>query len=125
MMRPMREADYSCAMRALMLLYAGLISAALTFVTNWLALIPWRRAEGQHWTECARLYHPVRIAATSNQWVLPAVLTMTASLLWRDESPPWSFMFLVTAIGATVGTIPMDREVFPRIRLSDLLRQIS
>jgi len=32
--------------KGLMLIYAGLLSAAVIFATNWLALIPWRRAKG-------------------------------------------------------------------------------
>src|SRR5437016_93075 len=31
--------------KALMLVYAGLLSAAVTFATNWPALIPWRPVE--------------------------------------------------------------------------------
>src|SRR5439155_16212520 len=98
------------AMKGLILIYAGLFAAAVTFATNWLALIPWRRAKGQHWTEQARLLHPVRIAAASNLWELPAVLTMSAILLWREESPHWAFMAGVTALGAVVATLPMNRE---------------
>ena len=108
-----------------MLIFAGLFAAVVAFVTNWLALIPWRRARNQHWTERARLYYPVRVAAASNLWVQPAVLTMFCFLLWPDESPHWALLVLVTAIGAVAGTVPMDREVFPRIGLSDLLRQIG
>ena len=113
------------AVHGLTLIYAGLFSAAVAFATNWLALIPWRQAKGKHWTERARVYHPVRIAAVSNLWVLPAVVTMTVILLWPDESPHWAFLAFVTAIGAVTGTIPMDREVFPRIQLNDLLRQVA
>ena len=51
------------AVHGLTLIYAGLFSAAVTFATNWLALVPWRQAKGKHWTERARVYHPVRIAA--------------------------------------------------------------
>ena len=108
-----------------MLISAGLLSAAITFATNWVALVPWRRSRGRHWTERARLYYPVRIAATSNLWVLPAVLSMIGGLVWPEESPHWAFLVLVTAIGAIAGTIPMDREAFPRISLGDLLRQVA
>src|SRR2546425_9777737 len=108
-----------------MLISAGLLSAAVIFATNWVALVPWRRSKGRHWTERARLYYPVRIAATSNLWVLPAVLSMIGGLVWPEESPHWAFLVLVTAIGAIAGTIPMDREAFPRISLGDLLRQVT
>jgi Zn-dependent protease with chaperone function len=108
-----------------MLIGAGLLAAALTFTINWLALIPWRRAKGRHWTERARLCYPARVAAGSNLWVLPAVLSMTVLLFWPDVSPHWMLMFLATAIGAVAGTIPMGRELFPRIPLEDLLRQTA
>src|SRR5881394_2945441 len=100
-------------LNGLTLIYAGLISTVVTFATNWLALIPWRQAKGRHWTDRARAYHPVRVAAISNLWVLPAVFTMSGLLLlWPDQSPHWAFMAAATAIGAAAGTIPMDREVF-------------
>ncbi len=102
-------------------MYAGLVSVAIVLTTNWLALIPWRRAKGQHWTERARVYHPVRAAAASNLWVLPIVLTLAVISLWPNEAPHWAFVALVTAMGAVAGTLPMDREVFPRIPLRDLL----
>ena len=107
-----------------MLIYAGLLSVVLAFTTNWLALIPWRRAKDRHWTERARVCHPVRTAASSNLWMLPAVLTMTWLLLWPKDSPHWALMLIVTAIGAVLGTIPMDHEVFARVPLNKLLHQI-
>jgi Zn-dependent protease with chaperone function len=109
----------------LILLWAGLGAALVTFASNWLALIPWRRARELHWTERARLYHPVRIAATANLWVVPAVLSMGALLLWPEECPHWMSMVFVAAIGAVAGAIPMDREVFPRIAMRELLRQVA
>jgi Zn-dependent protease with chaperone function len=107
----------------IIVIFAGLLAAALAFTTNWLALYPWRRAKEQHWTQRARLYHPVRIAAASNLWVLPAVLTLMALLLLKDESPHWAPMAVVTAVGALAGTLPMDREVFPRVGRKELLHQ--
>ena len=111
--------------KGLILLCLGLLSAALTFVTNWLALIPWRKTRNQHWTERARAYYPVRIAATSNIWVVPALLTITTPLFWPEVSPHWMLIVVVTIVGAILGTIPMDREVFSRIPFNDLLRQLA
>src|SRR5437773_1629739 len=108
-----------------MLIIAGLLSAALAFITNWLALIPWRRAKEQHWSERARLYFPVRVAAASNLWVMPAVLTMFSALVWPEESPHWMLLAIVTGLGTALGTMRMDREVFPRIPGRDLLRQVA
>ncbi|MEY2407600.1 MAG: hypothetical protein QOF48_270 [Verrucomicrobiota bacterium] len=112
-------------MKGALLISAGFLSAALALAMNWLALIPWRRAKGQHWSERARLYHPVHIAAVSNLWVLPAVVSMAVSLLWPEESPHWAFIALVASLGTTMGTLPLDHAVFPRIALNHLLRQAA
>jgi Zn-dependent protease with chaperone function len=107
----------------LIVIGAGLLAAGLAFVTNWLALIPWRRNKDKHWSEQARLVFPVVLAARSNIWALPAVLTLAVLLLWPDSAPLWLFTGIVSVLGAYLGTIPMDHEIFPRISLRDLLRQ--
>jgi Zn-dependent protease with chaperone function len=108
-----------------MLLGVALCSAAVTFGANWLALIPWRRARGQHWTEQARWFWPVRVAAAGNLWVVPAVVTLSCTLLWPHDSPHWAFLVLASAIGAAAGTIPLSAEVFPRISRRELLRETA
>jgi hypothetical protein len=60
---------------------AGMLAAFLTFITNGLALGPWRRNRGKHWAEQARLVFPVIVAARSNIWFVPAVLTLAVLLL--------------------------------------------
>ena len=97
----------------------------VTFVTNWLALIPWRKARKEHWTEQARLCFPVRVASNANFWVLPAVVTIFCVLIFPDNTPNWGLLALVAAIGVVAGTIPMEREVFPRVGCHDLLRQMA
>lgn len=110
-------------MKLLILLAIGPFAALLAFTTNWIALIPWRRASNCHWTERARVYHPVRGAAATNLWVMPIVLTLGIRLLWPEASPHWVLLAMTAALGALLGTLPMDREVFPRISKADLLRQ--
>jgi len=110
-------------MTGVILIATVFLSVALTFVMNWLALIPWRRARDQHWTERARLYYPVGVAAMNALWVIPADLCLAIQLLWPEESPHWAFTALVASIGTAVGTLALDHEVFPRIPLRDLLRQ--
>ncbi len=112
-------------MQFLVLLLAAMISALIAFATNWLALIPWRRARDKHWTERARLYHPVRTAALSNTLTIPAVMVLITVYLKNPDFPSWVLIRLFSAIGVLVGTLPMDREVFPRIALSNLLRQAA
>jgi Zn-dependent protease with chaperone function len=108
----------------LMLVGIGLFSALLTFGMNWLALIPWRRAKGKHWTERARVYHPARVSAVSNLRVLPGVAALSILLLFPEGGPHWALVAIVASIGAMLGTMPMDREVWPRIKLSDLWRSV-
>lgn len=107
----------------MMLVGVGFISALFAFLVNWLALVPWRRAKGLHWSERARLYHPVRVGAASNLWVLPAVITMSVLVLFPGKGPHWAFVAVVSSIGTLMGTIPIDREVFPEVPLNQLLLQ--
>lgn len=109
---------------ASILVGAALLATGLTYVTNWLALMPWRRSKGQHWSEQARLLYPVRVAARSDLLVVPAIFALVVSLLWPNSSPLWFFTGVVAMLGAYAGTLPFDREVCPRISLPDLLRQV-
>jgi len=108
---------------ALVLICSGLLAAGVAFLLNWLALIPWRRSKGKHWSERARVYYPVRVAAAGNLWTIPAALTLAAALIWPQRSAAWMLLALVTSFAVVVGTIPMDLEVFPRISAGELLRQ--
>jgi len=60
--------------------YAHHCRAALAFITNWLALIPWRRAKKQHWSERARLYFLVRVAAAFCFLTVPSLWTLIRGL---------------------------------------------
>jgi Zn-dependent protease with chaperone function len=108
----------------LALLCIALLSALFTFAMNWLALIPWRRAQDRHWTERARVYHPARIAAASNLWVLPAVTCLSVLLLFPENGPHWALVAIAASIGTLIGTVPMDHEVWSSIKLN-LLWQLA
>ena len=109
-------------LNAFIIIGAVLLSAGITFATNWLALIPWRRGRDKHWSEQARLVHPVVVAARANLWIVPCIFILTVVLLWPKSSPLWVFTGMAAILGAYAGTIPLDREVFPRILLRDSLR---
>jgi Zn-dependent protease with chaperone function len=112
----------------LLLIIIPVWSAGCTFVINWLGLIPWRRSKDQHWTERARLYFPVRSVAISNLWVFPALTTILCIIgrsSYPELFPPWPAVALFSAAGTLVGTVPMDREVFPRIAGKSLWRQVA
>lgn len=102
-----------------------MFSAFITYVGNGLALQPWRKAREQHWTERARRYFPARGTAANNLWVIPIVVCLGMTLLWAEAAPHWSLVALVSAVCTTLATVPMDREVFPRIPWPSLWRQVG
>lgn len=101
----------------------AVLAGAIAFITNWLALIPWRRARDQHWTERARLLHPVRIAANNNMFMIPGVLAIGVSLCRPEDSPSWALVIIAAGLGTMIGNLPLGREVYSRIKLPDLARQ--
>jgi Zn-dependent protease with chaperone function len=112
-------------MNGLILIGAFLLAAGMAFVTNWLALIPWRRNKDKHWSEQARLVFPVIVAARSNLWVIPGVLVLAVLLVWPDSSLLWLFTGTTAVLGGYAGTFPLDRELFPRILFREYIRQIG
>ena len=90
------------------------LAGAIAFLTNWLALIPWRRA---------RLLHPVVGAAGANAWSIPAILAIGISLGWPEDSPPWVLVTFFAALGIMVANTVLGHEIRPRIKLRDLLRE--
>ncbi len=110
---------------AIIIVGAGLLAAAAAFVTNWLALMPWRRSKTSHWSEQARLVFPVCVAARSNLWSIPGGFALTVVLLWPASSPLWLFAGMAAFIGTHAATLLMDRELYARIPFHELLRQVS
>jgi Zn-dependent protease with chaperone function len=49
---------------------------------------------------------------------------MATVFLWPETSEIWPVILLLSAAGALAGTIPADREVFPRTQLTAFLRQV-
>lgn len=101
-----------------------MLAAGATYVTNWLALIPWRRNRDKHWTEQARLVYPVFAAANSNLLVVPGIITLTVWLIRPGSSTLWVFVGILAMVGATAGTLFLNREVFPRISVPNLVREV-
>ncbi len=112
-------------MDGLILISAFLLTASVIFVTNWLALMPWRRNKDKHWSEQARLAYPVIVAARSNLWTVPGVLALLVVLVWPDSSPLWLLTGIASLLGAYTGTFPLDHELFPRISFRYRLRQAA
>ncbi|HEY4417051.1 MAG TPA: M48 family metalloprotease [Verrucomicrobiae bacterium] len=109
-------------MNGLILIGAGLLAAVLIFITNWLALIPWRRSRDQHWSEQARVLWPARRAAATNFLFVLGINILLVLWLWPDSSPLWLFAGIVSVFGACAGTFPMDHEIFPRLSYRKLFQ---
>ena len=88
-------------------------AAALVWLLNTVALIPYRRAKDSHWTERARALYPARVAASLAIWLLPADLALGQHLAWPELTPHWALVVLAGWIGVVAGTYPFDREVWP------------
>lgn len=112
-------------MNGLILIAAFLLAAGVTFATNWLALIPWRRNRDKHWTEQARILYPVLMAAHANLLVVPGITTLGVFLIWPNTSLLWLFAGIFAMLGATAGTLFLHHEVYPRISAPDLLRETA
>src|SRR5262245_30407121 len=102
-----------------------LAAALLVAATNWIALIPFRRAREQHWTERARKLHPARAGAIVGIWLLPTNLVLMQHVLWPDNAPPWTLAAFVSCVGAMLATCLFDRQVFPWLSWKDLLHQAA
>jgi Zn-dependent protease with chaperone function len=81
----------------------------LSAILNWLALIPWRRSVGRHWTERARLLYPARRSARANLYFMPLNVYIATSTLAPEIN------VLVTMIpgflGALFGGYFLSREI--------------
>jgi Zn-dependent protease with chaperone function len=99
------------------------MTAGLVFLINWLALIPWRRSKGLHWSEAARVLYPARVAARSNLWAIPGCLILAIILCRPGSTLLWILAGAGATVGVVLGTIPMEREIFPRISVRSALRQ--
>lgn len=99
------------------------IAFVLEWGLNWLAMIPWRRSVGKHWTERARLLYPARKSARFNLWIL-TVFSVIATLLLDPESNP-IFPALAGLLGAVLGSYSMNREIYPEIRFKSWLHLVA
>ncbi len=109
-------------MIALVPLAAAVLAALLAVTLNWLALIPWRRSRGAHWTERARKLYPARVAAAGNVWLIPANAFVLALLLHPTDRFLAPATGLLAWIGALLGTWPFDREIMPSLGFRAWLR---
>jgi hypothetical protein len=96
----------------LILISALVLATGVTFATNWLALIPWRKNKDKHWTEQARLVYPASSAARSNLFMVPAIMTLVFLLLWPDARSLWPLAAILSMVGAYGGTLFQTGKFF-------------
>ena len=90
---------------------------------NWLALIPWRRSVGKHWTERARLLYPARVSARLNSWLIPTNLAFLSYAL----GPNISFLFAAIPgfLGVMLAGYFLSREVVPDVSFKSWLHLVA
>ena len=59
------------ALEALIPVWCRAGAAAVDWLLNLVAIIPFRRAKDSHWTERARVLYPARVAAVFSVWIFP------------------------------------------------------
>jgi Zn-dependent protease with chaperone function len=109
-------------MPVLFLVASFCIAFLVAFSLNWLALIPWRRSVGQHWTERARLLYPAIASARLNNWLIPASVGL------QTADWPHEINVMGTMISAFLGTMLagffLNREVRSSVRFKLWLRLV-
>jgi len=101
----------------------GLVFAAVSFIAafllscalNWVALIPWRRSAGAHWTERARRLFPVRASAMLNSWLLAANAGIAMQLIRGEATLLWSPAALAAWFGAAMSDYLTDRRIWQEL----------
>jgi len=106
-------------------LVIGSFSLAFLFALglNWLALIPWRRSVGKHWTERARLLYPAIVSARLNNWLIPANLSILSSILCPDIS--FLFAVIPSFVAVLLAGYFFSREVVPEVSFKSWLHLVA
>jgi len=107
----------------LLVLHFGLAMALMYGVAQ-IALIPWRRAPGAHWTERARLLWQARMTTGLLFFTMPVPLA-AAQLSWFPEMPlTYLYAALAGFVGAAFGYWPMTRAIFPQMHFARWLSNL-
>ena len=92
-----------------------ILSAGLAWGLGLLAMIPWRRAAGAHWTEQARRLFPARKAAMRFLFLLPACAALARPWLGPLSALPWQALAAAAFAGALLGSYPVSHAVYPTL----------
>src|SRR5437899_1406481 len=111
-------------MKAVLLICDFVGAALVVWAINWLALIPFRRSKGKHWTERARVLYPARMGVISEMWTVPGIIAMGQRLLFEEQAPHWLLSGLGGWAGAAAGSYFFTREVYPAATLKAWLHEM-
>lgn len=94
------------------IIVSGLGAAFITMITMHLALIPWRKSIGAHWTERARLLWPARrVLVGTCIACLIAAMPLPEVLGHRGDS---TACYVAAIVGYLLGSFFSSREIEPR-----------
>jgi Zn-dependent protease with chaperone function len=94
----------------------------ISILLNELALIPWRRSVGAHWTERARLLFPARRAARINIFFLVMMVIGVTGAVAPRLNPLETA--LATFFGALLAGYFFNRQIYPDMTFSQWLQFI-
>jgi Zn-dependent protease with chaperone function len=82
---------------------------------NWMALIPWKRSAGAHWTERARQLFPARKAAGINVWLIAINIALSWQIFRDDTTSAWLGPAVAAWVGAAMSGYWMDQQLWPHL----------
>lgn len=110
----------------MLILPALLVTALFAAALNWLALRPFHRTTGQHWTERARVLWPIRQSSSFTLWLSPVITVLLALILFPEKSKHTTWPIAVAAVvGAFLGNFPLDRAIFPHLTFKSWGHQVA
>jgi Zn-dependent protease with chaperone function len=95
----------------------------LASALNWLALIPWRRSVGEHWTERARRLYPVRVSVLLNPWFFAVNVALAVQSLLGENLFLWLPPTLAAWAGAALSGYLMDCQIWPGLSFKNWFNQ--
>jgi Zn-dependent protease with chaperone function len=110
------------------LLFAGssfIAAFTMSSVLNWLALIPWRRAVGTHWTERARRLYPARVSALLNPWLFGVNAGVASQWFPSEGILQWLPAALAAWAGAALSNYFKDRQIWPGLSFRSWKREFG
>jgi Zn-dependent protease with chaperone function len=117
------DSDIFLAMIPLLIVGSFLGALLLSIGLNWLALIPWRRSAGAHWTERARLLFPARRAAKFNLLFLVVFIFVMVIGLAPQLNP--LAIVVPMFFGGLLSGYFLNRAIYPGITFMQWLRFIA